>query len=86
MLTLEKLKTQLEPYKNTLVIDDFDSISRLVDVIEDEDDFYWVYDSKNGIYHSSCVIDWIPLKGFIEQEKYERLVYTWNLNNEYEAI
>ena len=55
MATLADLKAELEPFKNTLVIDDFDTVVRLVDVIDGEDDYYWVYDSRKGIYHSSCV-------------------------------
>jgi hypothetical protein len=46
MPTLSQLKDKLEPFKDTLVIADFDRVVRLVDVIEDEDDFYWVYDSS----------------------------------------
>ena len=81
MITLEDLKAEVEPYKNTLVIDDFDTVVRLVDVIDGDDDYYWVYESRNRIYYSSCVGGWIPLKGFIEQEKYDRMVRIWNLNN-----
>jgi hypothetical protein len=86
MEMLTKLKAELEPFKNTLVIDNLDNVVRLVDVIDDEDDYYWVYDSKQGIYHSSCVGEWIPLKGFVEQKKYDNLVYMWNLNNIEKAI
>lgn len=86
MITLEDLKTEVEPYKNTLVIDDFDTVVRLVDVIDGDDDYYWVYESRNRIYYSSCVGGWIPLKGFIEQEKYDRMVRIWNLNNINKAV
>lgn len=86
MITLEDLKTEVEPYKNTLVIDDFDTVVRLVDVIDGDDDYYWVYESRNRIYYSSCVGGWIPLKGFIEQEKYDRMVRIWNLNNIEKAV
>ena len=58
----------------------------LVDVIDGEDDYYWVYDSRKGIYHSSCVGGWTPLKGFIKQEDYDRMVRIWNLNNIEKAI
>lgn len=78
--TLKLLKEELEPYKNTLVLNDF-NVVRLVDVIDGEDDFYWVYDSKKGIYHASCVGGWIPLKNKIDDDKYKRLVNCWNLNN-----
>lgn len=65
MATLSELQTELKPYQGTLVIDDFHKVVRLVDVIDAEDDYYWVYDDHHGIYHASCVGGWIPLKGFI---------------------
>lgn len=86
MVTLEELKRELKPFKDTLVIDNLDRVVRLVDVIFDEDDYYWVFDRKNRLYHSSCVLEWIPLKGYIPEEKYDRLVRIWNLNNEVKAI
>ena len=86
MATLLELKTELEPFKNTLVIDGFNSVVRLVDVIDCEDDYYWVYDSREGISHSSCCGGWIPLKGFIEKEKYDNMIRTWNLNNIEKAV
>lgn len=86
MINLESLKKELEPYKNTLVIGDFNNIVRLADVIDGEDDYYWVYDTINGFVHSSCVCTWIPLKGFLEKGNYERLVHVWNLNNVEKAI
>ena len=85
MATLESLKKELEPYKNTLVIDNF-QIVRLVDVVDGKNDYYWVYDGYRGEYWSSCVMDFIPLKGFIDDKKYSRLVNVWNLNNIEKAI
>ena len=86
MITLEILKQELEPYKNTLVIDVFEDVVRLVDVIDGDDDYYWVYDSREGVRHSSCVGSWIPLKGFIKEEDYNRMVHIWNLNNVDKAV
>lgn len=83
---LNKLKKEIEPFKNTLIIDDFDTVVRLVDVIDDDDDDYWVYDSRKGIYHSSCGGGWIPLKGFLEQGKYNEMVRRWSLNNIEKAV
>lgn len=85
MTTLESLKQELTPYQNTLVLDLFEVV-RLVDVIDDEDDFYWVYDTFKGTVHSSCVYKWIPLKGKIDEDRYNRLVGIWNLNNIEKAI
>lgn len=83
--TLELLKKELEPYQNTLVLNLFEVV-RLVDVIDGEDDFYWVYDTYKGTVHSSCVGSWIPLKGKIDEDRYNRLVRIWNLNNIENAI
>jgi hypothetical protein len=81
MNTLETFKKELEPYKDTLVISDFDAVVRLVDVIDGEEDYYWVYDTYKGIVNASCVCGWIPLKGFIPEDDYNRLKNVWNLNN-----
>ncbi len=80
MATLGDLQEELKPYQNTLVID-FDMVVRLVDVIDGNDDYYWVYDTRKGTIHSSCVGMWIPLKGFISDNEYDGLVRVWNLNN-----
>jgi hypothetical protein len=52
-----------------------------VDVIDGEDDYYWVLDTHKGIVHSSCVGGWIPLKGKLDPKDYRELVRVWNLNN-----
>jgi hypothetical protein len=79
-IEIDKFIKELEPYKNTLVIHFF-KVVRLVDVIETEQDYYWVFDSFEGIYHESCVGGWTPLKGFIDDKDYERMVKIWNRNN-----
>lgn len=83
--TIENLQAEVEPYRGTLVLDHFDVV-RLVDVIDGEDDFYWVYDTRRGIVHSTCVGMWIPLKGIIPDDQYKRLVITWNYNNSEPAV
>ncbi len=60
---------------------------RLVDVISDDGDYFWEIDTEeDGHIYSSCVIRWIPLKGFIKDEDYNKLVRLWNLNNTESAI
>lgn len=83
--TLKQLHEKLDPYKNTLVIDGASNVVKLVGVREEEDDYYWVFESLH-IFLFSCVGRWIPLKGFIDQEKYEELVRVWNLNHKNKAI
>ncbi len=89
-LTIEKLKKEIGKYKNTLVIGDLMDIVRLVGVIEETDDFYWLYDkgkyNKVEISYSSCVGGWIPLKGFVPKKDYDRMVSIWNLNTPVEAL
>jgi hypothetical protein len=86
MATLIELQKELEPYKNTLVIGNFDNVVRLVGVIDGEEDYYWVYDTRKGITHASCVGGWVALKGFIPDNEYKRLVNVWNLNNIEKAV
>jgi hypothetical protein len=84
--TLKTLKAELEPYKDTLVLYHFSEVGRLVDVIDGEDDFYWVYDGAKGLLNSSCCVGWTALKGFLPDAEYERMVHVWNLNNITPAI
>lgn len=87
MATLLDLKKELEQYKNTLVIDVSNyKVVRLVDVIDGEFDYYWVFDSKEKFYNVSCVVGWIPLKGIIDDNNYNRLIHIWNLSNIDNAI
>jgi hypothetical protein len=87
MTTLEDLKSKVEPFKNTLVICDATlKIVLLVDVIDGGDDYYWVYDNRECLYHATCVGGWTPLRGFIDQKKYNRMVIQWNYNNINKAI
>jgi hypothetical protein len=87
MIELDKLKSEAEPYINTLVLDDTAKVVRLIGVDGRDDDYYWVFESSGGrIYLSSCVMGWTALKGVIPNEDYERLVRIWNLNLENQAI
>lgn len=84
MATLAELQAELAPFKGTLVIGDFDNIVLLKDVIDGEDDYYWVYygwmRDKKLKYHSTCVGGWVGLKGVVPDDQYKRLVNIWNLN------
>jgi len=87
MANLIELKKELESYKNTLVISDFDNeVVRLVNVVDEEDDYYWVFDTEKGIIHASCVGGWIALKGVLPDKDYKRLVDFWNSNNLEKAV
>lgn len=85
MADLKSLQEELLPYKDTLVLYHF-KIVKLVDVIDGEDDYYWVYDTKHGIIHSSCVIGWIPLKGVLPDNNYNHILRIWNLKQNIKII
>lgn len=86
-MQLDDLKAEVEPYKNTLVIDGFDRVVRLVDVIYDYDDYYWVFADRNKEDRLVTVLSqWFPLKGFMKDKDYDRLVSFWNLNHTTKAI
>ncbi len=85
MNTLDDFKKELDPFKNTLVLDHF-KVVLLIDVIDGGDDYYWVYDTFKGIVHATCVGGWVPLKGFIQEKEYTRLVNIWNLNHSTKVI
>lgn len=84
MATLAEFQQEMEPFKGTLVIDWY-NVVLLKDVIDGGDDYYWVYfgviKDKKKEYHSTCVGKWIPLKGFIEEKRYQDMVRVWNINN-----
>lgn len=85
MADLKSLQEELLPYKNTLVLNHFEVV-KLVDVIDGQDDYYWVYDTIHGIIHSTCVGGWIPLKGVLPEKDYDYILRIWNLNNIEKAV
>lgn len=93
-LVLE-LNEEIQNHRGELVIHRF-QIVRLEDVIDEGDDYYWVYnkfkgcdgldENDKGLYEASCVGSHTRIKGFIPDEKYNRILNTWNLNNYVKAI
>lgn len=84
------LNKEIELHKNELVIDTT-KIVRLVDVVDGNEDYYWVYDEWIGSghsenYQSSCVGQHTLLKGFLPDDKYNELVRIWNLNQVEQAV
>lgn len=72
---------EFEKYKGQFVIPDNWKVERLVAVSEDEWDYYWVtYNGRDLSFHT-CVGGFIPLKNYIENEDYNRLVYQAKLNH-----
>lgn len=84
-ISLKELENEVEPFKNTLVLNLFEVV-RLVGVEYIEDDYFWIFDTQNGVIYSPCVMGWHPLKGVLPEDKYALLVDIWNLNNFEKAI
>jgi hypothetical protein len=53
-------------------------LEKLVDVISDEKYIWWIYDNGRKTIKSSVVMNWIPLKGKIDDKDYEELERIWN--------
>jgi hypothetical protein len=73
---------QVKQYKNTLVIFTFDVVE-LLDWVDGEDDYYWVYNNGSEIHWDSCVGGFIPLKEYLPTKVYEGLYRTWGYNNQF---
>jgi hypothetical protein len=92
---VEDRNLEIELHKGELVIDGHE-IVRLEDVIDDDDDYYWVYnkwvglkgygEKDEGKYYASCVGRHTLIKGFISDAEYKRIVHLWNMNNFVKAI
>lgn len=68
-------------HRNELVLD-WHKVVRLVDVMEDPDDYYWIFEEFGGKkYYSSCVGKFFILKGNLPD--YQDLVNQWNMNVPY---
>jgi hypothetical protein len=83
-----ELKNKVEPYLGTLVLF-FTEIKLLADVVEDpmDEEICWkLYDKDGEFSYDSCCIDFIPLKGKLADEQYNKLVNHWNLNYTHKAI
>lgn len=80
---LEKFRSKLLPYTNTLVLMEFEVV-RIKDVVDvPDDDLFWVCEYIDGsTVNFSCVISWSPLKGVIDESYYEHLLRIWELNIE----
>ena len=74
----------------TLIIDEFDEhkgqfvingfeIFRLIGIVDDGDDYYWLYYDGRELTMSSCVGSFIPLKNKIDE--YDSLIRIAKLNH-----
>ena len=72
---------EFEKYKGQFVITDMNVVERLIGIGEDEWDYYYITWDGRRTHWNTCVGAIIPLKGFIKDKDYERLVRIAKLNH-----
>jgi hypothetical protein len=77
---LDKITREFQERKGELVIDG-DSVTRLIGIADDGEDYYYVYFNGKRVRLVSCLIKYIPLKGKIDAEDYEGMVRIVHLNH-----
>lgn len=75
------LNKMVDEHRNELVLNYFEVV-RLVDVIDGDDDYYWVFENSfSEKILSSCVGGFFILKDSLSEKDYSELVRVWNLNH-----
>ena len=72
---------EFETLKGQFVITDSQSIERLLAIAEDDMDYYYVTFDGRKITFNTCVGSLIPLKGYIREKDYEKLIRSAKLNH-----
>ena len=81
--TEEKIKEEIKPYLNTLVISPPNSIVKLKGYLKEEDgELYWEFQKRYDKSYQTVLMNWIPLKGNINDKDYKEIERIWNLNYE----
>jgi len=82
MTNWELLQQEKSKYKDTLVLD-FLEVVLFKDVIDWDDDYYYVYEKLDWeTYESSCCVWFTPLVELKNRKDYDRLEYWWRLNSQ----
>ena len=76
-----KIFQEFERLKGQFVITDSQSIERLLAIAEDDMDYYYVTFDGRKITFNTCVGSLIPLKGYIREKDYEKLIRSAKLNH-----
>ena len=76
-----RILKEFEDLKGQFVIRDFERVSRLVSVGEDDMDYYWILYDGRKLTWQTCVGRIIPLKGRIAEADYASLVRIARLNH-----
>ena len=79
---LKIILEEYEKYKGQFVITDWQwQIHRLIGIGDDGSDWYYITFDGRKIHWCSCVGSIIPLKGYLKDEDYDRIVRSAKLND-----
>ena len=81
----KKLQKEFRKYENQLVIyTGYYEVVRFIGIenVPGDDFFYEFKTLKGKVFQSSCLIDFIPLKGKIDKKEYDRMEDQWELNKD----
>lgn len=79
--TYLQLRKRYGIHKDTLVISVLE-VKLLKGLTWDKDDFYWEYETLKGTEQSSCVMDFVPLKGALPEADYAEIERLFIINQE----
>jgi hypothetical protein len=79
------LTKEFNQHQGELVLDGF-QVVELIDLIDGEEDYYWIFNNGRGIQGLSCVGRVIFLKDSLPEEEYNYLRSTFDYNNIYQGI
>lgn len=80
--TLKRILKEFEELKGQIIIDAGSyKLKRLIAILEDPDDWYYVLWNGEKLSFASCLIGITPLKGFIKDKDYDRYKYWASINN-----
>jgi hypothetical protein len=71
---------EFEAHKGEIVIQN-DRLARLIGVVDDKEDYYWLFFDGRKLSMTSCLVSFIPLKGKIDDKDYSELIRLAKLNH-----
>jgi hypothetical protein len=84
-MSLKKIKEYTDPHIGEIVLGGIYTSEMLLDVVDyvGDDYFYVMLVPFKGLVLKSCLLDFIPLKGSISAEQYEKIENSFDLNIKY---
>jgi hypothetical protein len=80
-MSKELILKEFEEHKGEFVITDTDKVMRLIAVVDDDIDYFWVYWNGRETFWHSCVGGFIVLKNKIDEKDYNNLIRMAKLNH-----